>query len=291
MVDTVPAAEILSMVEDLNSDIFQTAATIADGLFSRDYELANTIMEHGEHWLGINLAHLLYSARHRDPDSRSLIIQTVIQAALTQTSLDVTLLWDAALNGSSLDYTYQKIRATFSQSVGARWRVLTRANTKYVDPSIVEKAALARIVSILSIVLSISGWMGGVTSNWDSYRQTVETQFQPDLEQIVKDVVTLDRAMGEGLVSMDAELVVIGGGALFDASFMENAFGDDDRRVSQSSEGDGSAAIVGCTCDLGLQIKEGDREGGGVRTRLLLKPKVVLWSALLDAPQTDTERL
>lgn len=112
MVDTVPTAEIVSMVEDLNSDIFQTAATIADGSFSRDYELPTTIMEHGEHWLGINLAHLLYNARHRDPDSRSLIIQTVIQAALARTCLDVTLLWDAALNGTSLDDAYKKIRAT-----------------------------------------------------------------------------------------------------------------------------------------------------------------------------------
>ncbi|KAF8870213.1 hypothetical protein CPB85DRAFT_1355221, partial [Mucidula mucida] len=110
--DTVPTAEIVSMVEDLNSDIFQTAATIADGSFSRDYELPTTIMEHGEHWLGINLAHLLYNARHRDPDSRSLIIQTVIQAALARTCLDVTLLWDAALNGTSLDDAYKKIRAT-----------------------------------------------------------------------------------------------------------------------------------------------------------------------------------
>ncbi len=158
-----------------------------------------------------------------------------------------------------------------------------------MDPTVVEKAALERMVFLLSIILKISGWAGGASSlDWDVYCHSVETQCQLDLERIAKDIVTLDRAMGEGLMSMDAELVMIGGGAAFDASFMENGFGDDGR----ASEGDRSAAIVGCTCDLGLHVRVGEREGGGVETsQLLLKPKVVLWSALLDTPQTDTEHV
>lgn len=164
--------------------------------------------------------------------------------------------------------------------------MLTRGSVKYIDPAVVETAALARITYFLSMVLSVSGWTGGASADCgNTYLHAVGQRFLPGLQRVVKDIVTLDRAMGEGLMSTDAELVTISGGEIYDKSFMENGFTGDGDRDGGNSDGGGNAAKVVCTTDLGLQA--GGRGGRGAGTQLLLKPKVVLWSALLDASQAD----
>ncbi|KAF9025398.1 hypothetical protein BDZ89DRAFT_1161726 [Hymenopellis radicata] len=153
-VDTVSVAETLSMVGNLNSDIFQTAATISDETFSEYCELSNKINERAERWFGPDIAHLLYKSRARNAESRTLVIQTVVQFALAQACLHITQFWDAALESTSLGSAYNRITTTSSQSVSARWRVLTRGNVKYIDPAVVDTAALERITYVLSIVLA-----------------------------------------------------------------------------------------------------------------------------------------
>ncbi len=108
--DTVSIAETLAMVENLNSDIFQVAATVADEAFLEHYELSKENAERARRWFGDNILRLFYEARHRDNESRSLVIQTVVQFALTQACLDITLFWDATLASTSLGTAYNHIR-------------------------------------------------------------------------------------------------------------------------------------------------------------------------------------
>ncbi|KAF8871914.1 hypothetical protein CPB85DRAFT_1445283 [Mucidula mucida] len=263
--DTVSIAETLAMVENLNSDIFQVAATVADEAFLEHYELSKENAERARRCFGDNILRLLYEARHRDNESRSLVIQTVVQFALTQACLDITLFWDATLASTSLGTAYNHIRTKSSQSVSARWRHVSLTFYPWSCRFLVGREELQPI--------------------GNTYLHAVGQRFLPGLQRVVKDIVTLDRAMGEGLMSTDAELVTISGGEIYDKSFMENGFTGDGDRDGGNSDGGGNAAKVVCTTDLGLQA--GGRGGRGAGTQLLLKPKVVLWSALLDAPQAD----
>ncbi|KAF8915645.1 hypothetical protein CPB85DRAFT_395936 [Mucidula mucida] len=287
-VDTLPVQEIVSMVKALNSDIFQIAAVISESTsFAKRFQLPHEVIKYAEDRLGHDITHLLYKAQERDTDHRSLVVQTVIQAVLADACLGITLSWDAGLKTTALRWAYDRIRVTSSQSVSARWRMLTRANTKYAEPIAVEKAAFSLVVHTLSVMLTIAGWTHGST-DWEAYTRAVAKTFGLDLERLVKDVVTLDRAMGEELMSMDVGLVTAATGEIFDGNTMENGFGGDAGWMDKHREGR-SAETVACTSDLGLHARAVGREDGGGRPQVLLKPKVVLWSTLLDAPQTEVE--
>ncbi|PBK90606.1 hypothetical protein ARMGADRAFT_1166920 [Armillaria gallica] len=285
--DAISGEEIKGMTEALNTEIYQVAAFMADTMDFDGTSPADEVNKAAAvRWIGEPLVGVLSSGvpkNDSEEETRHLATLAAIQTSIVQTCINLINTWSFHPNvNDHFAGLYANIRETsISFAVAGRWRAMTRARCKYLGP---EKEIEGHLVNCLlrdlAPVLVVSGWKIPPSVKAESAIGALSQIFRTRLGQITRKMVRLDRAMGEGVISKDAQLCWVTAGIPFDSSIMENAYG----KSPDMSTGD----VVLSTCDLGLmvsQISKDSNEAGPGRTedvQVLLKVKVVLHSALFE---------
>ena len=109
--DSISGEEITSMVQALNSDIFQLAASIAEsGDFLVGYHCDEATIRDAEKRIGPGLSQLVYASRKQDYDRREFVIQIALQAALLWVCSDIVDSWVPSLRSTSVEAVYEVIQ-------------------------------------------------------------------------------------------------------------------------------------------------------------------------------------
>ncbi|KAG7450058.1 uncharacterized protein BT62DRAFT_992067 [Guyanagaster necrorhizus] len=282
--DAISGEEVKGMTEALNTEIYQVAALMVDTLdFDGTFPGDEQAQAAAVRCIGKPLVSTLSAGAPRDDseeETRHLATLAAIQASLAQSSSFLIRAWTFSPDVSNhFTRLYANIRRTCTPAVAGRWRAMTRARCKYLESDLKVEEYLTRVLLEDMIpVLVVAGWRPSPVIQMGDATGFLGQRFGTRLGEVAKKLVRLDRAMGEGLISKDVAAGWIPGGTPFNPSIMENAFG--------KSSGVSAEDYVLSTCDLGLVLMQviKDREGAGsnteVESQVLLKPKVVLFSAL-----------
>ncbi|KAF4620518.1 hypothetical protein D9613_001124 [Agrocybe pediades] len=282
--DSLSQEEITGMVDALNQEIFQIAASLGEYLvfqkhdfkddteFNRSLQAVTQILGEGLVQTLINMAHA------SDPSINPLIIQSVISICLVNFCIKTLQAWYAPDRRISIfmHKTYDQIRAKEEQAVSGRWRAITRAHTKV--SSATHKHDL---IDSLQSVFNISFW---------SLEQEGQKAFEHKVLPFFKIIDDLSVALGEKFTSADLQVFEIRAGDKFNHRHMEDVFGDSRRG---GSDQDQLNVVVG-TAGLGLQKFTSIRSASSgplqASVELLLPAKVVLASTLQEALEPPTPR-
>ncbi|KAF9047802.1 hypothetical protein BJ165DRAFT_1122543 [Panaeolus papilionaceus] len=136
--DQTSGADVIRLVEELNAEVMQTAATMAEGLQIEEKKLqpggkeleSNEMREadaRTEEYIGPRLTELLKTSEHyEDP----ILIQIALQAGMTAYVHWAISSWcfESQDDEHMLSEIYARVRETEEQAVSGRWRQLTRTH-------------------------------------------------------------------------------------------------------------------------------------------------------------------
>ncbi|KAK0209581.1 hypothetical protein IW262DRAFT_1468846 [Armillaria fumosa] len=284
--DAISGEEIKGMTETLNTEIYQVAAFMADTLDFDGTSPADDVNKAAAaRWIGDSLAGVLSSGVPKDDteeETRHLATLAAIQTSIVQTCINLINTWSFHPNvNDHFTALYINIRKTSTSAVAGRWRAMTRARCKYLGSEAEVEGHLAHCLLFdLAPVLAVAGWKTPPSVKAESAISALSQIFRTRVGQITKKMVRLDRAMGEGVISKDAQLCWVTAGTPFEPSVMENAYG--------KSPDISARDVVLSTCDLGLMLSQismdvnGAGSGRTEDVQVVLKAKVVLHSALFE---------
>jgi hypothetical protein len=158
------------------------------------------------------------------------------------------------------------------QAASARWRALTLAHLRAVNPRLEEAAVQDFITQILRAWADVLALCG--VAPFELTPDVLKHRFGEQTQRVVRSACALARILHENIMSTNFEVILSEQGRAFDPACMANAFGT----FGKSSSG------VLCTTELGLRCVtrknaraavDGLLEGGFDSTMLLL-PKVIL---------------
>ncbi|PPQ99012.1 hypothetical protein CVT24_003493 [Panaeolus cyanescens] len=230
--DEYATADILSMIDHLNSHIENTAATIND-LYESAEKVENwDVYEKPEFYQSQRdivkkfLGKRVYDANtqidetlyYRDPETpesplpllaalQSIMVKWCIQATdrFGPAGRDV----DIVLNG-----IYDTIRKREEQAVVARWRVMTISSFN--------NHATSHIDLILRTILALLVVCG---AKLEDPAPELVSSLRQKLEALKKEIVKLKSAMDIGVLSSDLELCMVDPGEVYNRNTMKDAYG------------------------------------------------------------------
>ena len=158
------------------------------------------------------------------------------------------------------------------QATSSRWRALTLAHLRVLNPRLEDAAVHDFITQILRAWADILVLCGGAPS--ELTLDTLRSRYGAQTQRVVRSACTLARMLHEDIMSTNFEVILAEQGREFDASRMTNAFGT----FAEAS------GVVLCPTELGLRCstKKNARAAadglveGTVDQTMLLLPKVVL---------------
>ncbi|KAL4244985.1 hypothetical protein ABKN59_002857 [Abortiporus biennis] len=282
VVDEWSHGDIIRMVEHLNSETFQLAASISDQLewkACRDVDETVALKQEKkklEKEIGARLVYVLEMApTTEDP---LMYVQMGLQAVMLRSVSAVVSGWgdyERSATSTVLYRTYQNLYNNESQSVSGRWRNLTRRYIQtFSDPKHETHTHCNKLYDRVHDVLAMS--------QATNVQRTLHSEsVKSKISEIVKLSLEFRKAIGEDMISSDFELILSRPGDFFDLATMEDAnSGDRGRNVARNR----SLSMVLCPTGLGLRRQE--RRGGegkeGVSVSEALKSQVVLESFLDD---------
>ncbi|KZT22438.1 hypothetical protein NEOLEDRAFT_1149978 [Neolentinus lepideus HHB14362 ss-1] len=284
--DTRSATEIKNMVSDLNADVFQMAATIADNVdFGRRAEQwrADTTEAHNsvQRWLGRDLAFEL----GRTDDSS--ILQIALQAVICCCCNDIVSGWpvnvgeEQVLENTTYQRTYHSIRKYQHQAVAGRWRSLAREHLRRwgTGDQAESQYFLAHAREGIQSVCAATGCVSAA-----ELQDLIHRASHDNLTAIIQLALRLRNTLGEEVTSCDFGTLLYASGHLVDPRCME----DDEGQPLRHND-----SPVLCTTELGLIRKEEidmeDNEAE-VSQDVILKARVALVS-LLRSSQAQTQTM
>ncbi|KIK01074.1 hypothetical protein K443DRAFT_581866 [Laccaria amethystina LaAM-08-1] len=279
--DSFAGADLIKMVESLNSEMFQGAASMSEGLefdevAARNARLNGQAMERAKLLLGsVMFSQLLAKPPTVDPLPLQLALQSIMILRCIQIIQSLCPMEYRDQN-DFLKKIYAGIQASEEQAVAGRWRAMTQAQLK---PS---RSYAPQIAEDLVNVLIVCGLS---TSN--SKHQIIIQDIKHRMSLLEKAALKLKVALKEGVTSVDIEPFYISTRAQFDPTKMDDAYGDS--RKETRNRGDGERIM--CTTDMGLRRVLTKRSvDGQVQSYydIILKPKVVLASSLTDEAEAQT---
>ncbi|KAH7883406.1 hypothetical protein F5I97DRAFT_1815960 [Phlebopus sp. FC_14] len=279
--DTLSGAEVIALVDALNSEIMQTSAFISDSFdFARLQEHADEMKEASSRiseLMGPTMTQLLSAVQHGDDP---LLVQIALQGATVEFARWIIMTWDfdGLQAEQPLSEIYGDIRETETQAVGGRWRALTRAHAQKV--ALLEGDLHSTMVAHISDTLVIIMVAAGCTKTYEEAYREFAQKFGERISNIVKMAIRLNKAMGEEVTSADLWPTHAPAGEQFDGSNMEDFEGQ---------EAQNRNAVL-CTTALGLQRSERVTVGENFefKTTILLKPKVALESVAEGLEREDS---
>ncbi|KAI6116620.1 hypothetical protein EDD16DRAFT_1863630 [Pisolithus croceorrhizus] len=251
-------ADVISLVDRLNSEVYQGAASMVDTF---EFEGASRRMDDAA-WkramsatsktIGGELTQALIAQRGKDKeDYDPILLQYALQTCLILCCFKICISWaPEEENSQFLRSVYSEIQKKEDQVVAGRWRALTRAHIRETRNP---EAETKRIIRELRAVLIVAGCSD----------EELSTEFEKDLLEIATLAIRVQTAIGESITSMDLEPYILPPGIPFDAALMEEEGGS-------RAQGKKTVGSTG----LGLaQLVDGDRT-------ILVRSKVLLDSAL-----------
>jgi hypothetical protein len=170
-------------------------------------------------------------------------------------------------------------------AISGRWRILSRSSAKYAavaSGNTPEDKLTSRLMSVTGQIFVITGCL---QPNDDASERIRAFNLEPRLQQIAQLAIQLDKAIGEGLMSMDLKTDIVRQGYEFDERWMEDAFDEplSKKRGKSSSSKDLNRPKkrIFCTTALGLysdghpRSAAGETNSGSSSRTMLLKPKVM----------------
>ncbi|KAJ7141732.1 hypothetical protein C8R43DRAFT_1200684 [Mycena crocata] len=266
-VNATSMADVRRMMEDLESEIFQTAAALSEfdfrtrmratGAPSADSERMNRV-------LGRELAGLLLASGKPRPVP-AMVVQVALQAVMaswTEYMLHSWILKSSDYSSGFWRKLYAQIHSSEEPKDAARWRAITRKQlNKQASLSDVQNSLVSSISDVLILAKA---------RNEPPSRRAIEATFGDRIAAITRLVLELNKAIGTDVVSEDLEAFIIGPGEKFELKIMDNMWEDDDTPAAPES--------VVCTTALGLRARGHSGRDG----LLIMKPKVLLPSILRE---------
>ncbi|KAI0704723.1 hypothetical protein C8Q76DRAFT_779067 [Earliella scabrosa] len=273
--DDTTDSDVLTIVEKLNSTIFQTAATIADAFQDRYHrkqgvELAEQACARLEA-SGLLNADLGMALRFAEHGEDCVLVQTALQTVIASYGRWVCATWDFGIgDGASVLHE--------PQSVAGKWRSLSRTHVKAFVASEEGRQAVAEGMlaeHVTDILLAC-----GVHEMPQRLLDEVKGKCSEALHEIVRLALEFQRITGECIVSRDLFVVLAKDGVTFDPDRMTDEWATP-RQASRVVD----ERPVLCTTQLGVVREDsrgnvGGQHGPEVSATILLKPKVVLTSML-----------
>ncbi|KAF9073346.1 hypothetical protein BDP27DRAFT_1216107 [Rhodocollybia butyracea] len=284
--DRYAGADIMKMIDDLNTEIHQTASIMADA-FSPELHAPGAAAEevheavaHTEEILGECMTKMLQTFNHRE---ENILLQIAFQASMCAFTEWIMDSWCYHDRDSEVELvlqeTYEQMRETEEQPVSARWRILTRKYVRQLYPTVERPNLAYHILAACANILIVAGLHDSELRLLDA----LTARFSDRLTMIVERAIHLNNAIGDDVTSCEFVPIYCTPDVAFDPSTMENT---SDSGHSHFIERENK---ILCTTDLGLlRAEKVQGEEGTWHNTILLKPKIVM-SAGLTASPTSTD--
>ncbi|KDQ59136.1 hypothetical protein JAAARDRAFT_192678 [Jaapia argillacea MUCL 33604] len=292
--DTLAGSEVVRLVEDLNTDIFQIVATMMDRF---EFDKEHTIqggdfdrVERARSWVARCLGPILLEGLTTTDDSA--IIQVAIQGITTMCADWIVNMWHPEVSGEgrSMDRmckdVYHSVQKNEVQAVAGRWRSMAHRHIWMIYG---RSDIASRFSDILCDNLADVLVIAGCPESWEQVRTILRDEFKGKLQSIVELALRLNKVIKEETTSCDMESIWEVPGTQFDLGKMDDMDGDSPRAAKRRRMS--LAAQVACTTELGLRRMvrvpaTEDGPEGKVRWEetLLLKPKIALQSMMEGLP-------
>jgi chromosome segregation ATPase len=281
------ADQVYTLLNNLNYEIFQTAALFADSLCTTERSSSSThnntinelLDEESTSLLGPYLLSLVRSQSTTPLDTYDPYpLQTAIQATLVCCATRIMTAWYPGHWDQSdfLAATYARIREAEGIPASDTWKTMTRARLRPTTSTVL------RVVDFLEECLStIFRYAGWSTANQSpsilppNTTQTVDLLLKENREKLsalARHSLRLNVILDN--VSPQLEPTLVEPGSIFDHYVMERE--DADVRCTR----DDDKEEVVATCEIGLRkAAEGGGSSSNGRRRSVIKPKVILRSA------------
>ncbi|EPQ55251.1 hypothetical protein GLOTRDRAFT_138859 [Gloeophyllum trabeum ATCC 11539] len=243
--DALSAAEVRNMLRDLNTDIFQTAAKLADAIdlsYRPDDSVAAApaVQDALQNWLAPELLEAVSDTQD------SSVLQAAIQGVICGCCHEIIGGWPLVLEknrmvpSSGYEDLYEKIRNQEPQAVAGRWRSLSRRYQREWDKG--GNTERRDFVSYASHEVYLVNVATGCV-----LAPELGQAISDSLEGIIKLALGLRNVLGEDITSCDFATVVASPGHLLDLQWMDEEGGD-----PFGEQAYGSESRTLCTTELGL---------------------------------------
>ncbi|KJA20500.1 hypothetical protein HYPSUDRAFT_815743 [Hypholoma sublateritium FD-334 SS-4] len=283
--DMLSVSELTQKVTDLNDEIFQAAALLAEALSHQEAtwntdEERNVSRDFALKITGEPMLRALTNAGDREPNP--LLVQLTLQIFLTEFCRIKLEMWYEGDENTNefLGHIYNEIHKTEEQAVSGRWRAITHAKTR-LSPD----QWSGELIGNLNHILWVTSLAASPDSIW---------AFEQKLQPIFKNVLDLRVALGEQYTSADITPFGFPPDTPFDAVWMEDALSDTrstgrGRRDAVKTASSNRVDTVAATCGIGLrqEIPPPARQAS-VEAKVTLRPKVILQSTLAELVQPPT---
>ncbi|KAG6918268.1 hypothetical protein DXG01_015642 [Tephrocybe rancida] len=275
--DILSGADVIALVNTLNSEIYQTAAMVAEafefkakeeGAKEEDEDGMAEVYASATDMVGPQMVEMLKSSGHREDPT---IVQIAFQAAMAAYSHWIVRTWNLEDpdNDIGVSKVYKGIRDAEEQAVSGRWRALTR---KYLPNTAEHELSLLFVDAFVNILLVADAVMIHA-----ELQKAIETRFAERVSIIVKGAQRLRKAIGEEVTSCDFEVLFVNYDTPFSPAQMDDAF------VSGFEKGREEPEPVLCATELGLEKNERQPgKEGSWESIVLVRPKIALKSGIED---------
>ncbi|KAG6819900.1 hypothetical protein H0H93_007613 [Arthromyces matolae] len=276
--DASSPADVLSLMNTLNFEISQTAASVAAAfefrtngtrLEERNAEVEGLAEVYASvtDTVGPKMVEMLESpTRLRGP----LLVQIAFQAAMTAYSNWIVKSWNLEEPEADIGFNkvYKGIRDTEEQAMAGRWRALTRKHLPRPEEHELSYLFVDAIINILLVANAVL--------SHDQLLHAVEKQFAERITTIVRSAQRLRKAIGEDITLCDLEVIFFNHDTPFSPTQMDDTFAE----VSAEQNAVAGDPVM-CTTELGL-VRFERRAGKDAiwDETILLKPKIALRSGI-----------
>ncbi|KAF8345172.1 hypothetical protein F5887DRAFT_885293 [Amanita rubescens] len=260
--------ELVTLLDILNSEVYQAAACLADLLESRGQSRSRAIVttraaaEEARvvKMLGKEMTEVLKVKTSTAADLDPLIVQVALQMCMNFCCAKITQSWCPGMWNYSdfLSTLFTSIQATEDLTNANKWRSVTHAQFRQNEST---KTSMAQYMS--EHIMSLLSFIGLPPNSTEWVTELLEER----CPMIVGPALHINNSIFEDATGESLEVVLVQAGEIFDIRTMENSYSD--------SDDDLYAGSVAATTDLGLKrlstVRKGDTS--------IIKPKVILASA------------
>ncbi|KAF7969623.1 hypothetical protein HWV62_26799 [Athelia sp. TMB] len=286
---SMSGADVVRMIEGLDAEILQTSAFVAyrfEFQYPKSYDMNDELQGASTRLaevIGPQMVDFLATTEHAQ---EPLVIRLACQAATAAFCRWVMMSWDIEDENINhfLQEAYLTIQNAEEQSVAGRWRSITRTQVQSMihGDADVSSLLVPHLANYFVEILLVAG----VPASEEAIHEIVMRDFADKMTKIVRLALALNQATGREITSADLEPYIILWDTVFDPTAMEDLYKEPAHWKPKALEDIiKEEDHVLCTTDLGLRRivklpKNKDGTGGDIQTTVLLKPKVVLHSAI-----------
>ncbi|KAF8959230.1 hypothetical protein BDZ97DRAFT_1667372 [Flammula alnicola] len=278
--DQLSGAEVIKLLEGLNGEIMQIAASMTEELAIEEKKIDDEGKEQEsdemreafartEDIIGPRMAELLKtSEHHEDP----ILVQIAVQASMAAYTHWIVSSWvfESPEDEHMLSEIYARVRESEEQAISGRWRQLTRTHLQRMLAH--EPDLSSDMMNAIANIFTTAG----LKDSPEMVHERISNRFAARIAVVMKLAQGLNKRIGEGITSCDLEALYIAPDVTYNSITMEDAMG----LASAGGVGSGRETIL-CTTDLGLVRAEKIAGAmGDWKESVLLRPKVVLYSGI-----------